>query len=121
MLACVNNKMKVRQKNDYKSIALPAELQGLELINRIFSLISQLNQSKKDPLLARCCCSSQLPVAQSRAFVTDKSVFKSVFESWEIWDFKSSFNFITNKQWSGKNEKSKSNKNQYRKIRTSNR
>ena len=28
MLACENNKMKVRQKNDYKSIALPAELQG---------------------------------------------------------------------------------------------
>jgi hypothetical protein len=78
MLACENNKMKVRQKNDYKSIALPAELQGHDLINRVFSLISQLNQSKKDLCPARCCCSSQLSVAQSRAFVTDKSVWKSV-------------------------------------------
>jgi len=28
MLACGNNKMKVRMNVDYKSIALPAELQG---------------------------------------------------------------------------------------------
>tara|TARA_B110000263_G_C15101423_1_gene415523 strand:- start:184 stop:285 length:102 start_codon:yes stop_codon:yes gene_type:complete len=31
MLACGNKYMKVRKMNDYKSIALPAELQGLEL------------------------------------------------------------------------------------------
>jgi len=30
MLACGNNKMKVRMNVDYKSIALPAELQGLK-------------------------------------------------------------------------------------------
>ncbi len=46
MVACGNKKMKVRQKNDYKSIALPAELQGHELINRIFSLIYQVIQHK---------------------------------------------------------------------------
>jgi hypothetical protein len=29
MLACGHNKMKVKKNIDYKSIALPAELQGL--------------------------------------------------------------------------------------------
>jgi hypothetical protein len=41
MLACVNKNMKVRKKNDYKSIALPAELQGLnEFVLIIFQLIN---------------------------------------------------------------------------------
>ena len=40
MLACVNNKMKVRMNVDYKSIALPAELQGHEMFcNRILEII----------------------------------------------------------------------------------
>ncbi len=40
MLACGNNKMKVRKKNDYKSIALPAELQGHErFCNLILKII----------------------------------------------------------------------------------
>jgi|ETNmetMinimDraft_13_1059891.scaffolds.fasta_scaffold30917_2 hypothetical protein len=40
MLACVNKKMKVRMKNDYKSIALPAELQGHErFCNLILKII----------------------------------------------------------------------------------
>jgi len=30
MVVCANNKMKVKRNIDYKSIALPAELQGLE-------------------------------------------------------------------------------------------
>ena len=41
MVACGNKKMKVRKKNDYKSIALPAELQGLnEFVLIIFQLIN---------------------------------------------------------------------------------
>jgi len=62
MLACLNKKMKVRKKNDYKSIALPAELQGHDPFCRLFSLIYQLIQYKLNLYLARCCCSSQLSV-----------------------------------------------------------
>jgi hypothetical protein len=58
--------MKVRKPNDYKSIALPAELQGYELVNRIFSLISQLNQFIKELYLVRSCSCSHSSVAQSR-------------------------------------------------------
>jgi len=88
---CVDERLKAI---DYKSIALPAELQGRELINRIFSLISQLNQSIKELYLARSCCCSNSLVAQSRPFVTDKSVLKSL----SIWDFKSASNFIKTNQ-----------------------
>ena len=38
--------MKVRKPNDYKSIALPAELQGHELFFRLFSLVYQAIQEK---------------------------------------------------------------------------
>ena len=38
---------------DYKSIALPAELQGLVSNNRFFSLKDQINQSLKNIALAR--------------------------------------------------------------------
>jgi len=110
MLACVNNKMKVRQYNDYKSIALPAELQGHELFFRLFSLVYQVIQQKLNFYPARCCCSSQLPVVDCRPFVTDKSVLKSVLKSCGIWDFKSCSNFIkTNQIMEWKNEKNKSN------------
>ena len=34
--------------NDYKSIALPAELQGRQIVLAIFSRKDQLNQSKKN-------------------------------------------------------------------------
>jgi len=73
MLACVNNKMKVRMNVDYKSIALPAELQGHALINRVFSLISQLNQSKNRSL--SCSLLLQLAglVAEYRPIVSDLS------------------------------------------------
>ena len=40
--------------NDYKSIALPAELQGHSLINQVFSLKDQLNQSLINPVSVRC-------------------------------------------------------------------
>ena len=53
MLACVNKKMKVRMKNDYKSIALPAELQEherfcnliLNIIKIFFSLIYMMKNN----------------------------------------------------------------------------
>jgi len=81
MLACVNNKMKVRMNVDYKSIALPAELQGLRVFCRINSLISQLNQYKIKSI--SCSLLLQLAglIAKCRAFVTHLSVFESV------WDF----------------------------------
>ena len=54
MLACGNKYMKVRKMNDYKSIALPAELQGHDFICSINRLIIQLIQSIKDLSPARC-------------------------------------------------------------------
>ena len=53
MLACGHNKMKVKKNIDYKSIALPAELQGLDFICSINRLIIQLIQSIKDLSPAR--------------------------------------------------------------------
>ncbi len=44
MLLCLNKKMKVKRNIDYKSIALPAELQGHELFFRLFSLVYQVIQ-----------------------------------------------------------------------------
>ena len=45
--------MKVRKMNDYKSIALPAELQGHRLFCRINSLFNQVIQYKINFYLAR--------------------------------------------------------------------
>ena len=83
---------------DYKSIALPAELQGHGLFFRLFSLVYQVIQQELSLSLARCYRSSQLSVAESRPFVTDKSVLKSLIS----WDFKLLSNFIKITQWSGK-------------------
>ena len=46
MLSCLDKKMKVREHNDYKSIALPVELQGHRLFCRINSLFIQVIQLK---------------------------------------------------------------------------
>ena len=46
MVVCGNNKMKVKKKNDYKSVALPVELQGHRLFCRINSLFIQVIQLK---------------------------------------------------------------------------
>ena len=59
---------------DYKSIALPAELQGLDLICRINSLFNQVIQSLKDLSPARSCRCSQRSVPQCSLIVTDLSV-----------------------------------------------
>ena len=55
-----NNKINLIVISDYKSIALPTELQGQVLINRIFSLISQSNQSIFNCYIGNSCYSSQL-------------------------------------------------------------
>ena len=60
---------------DYKSIALPAELQGHSLINRIFSLISQLNQSKIFHCIARSQMAARSIIASCSLFVTNLSVW----------------------------------------------
>ena len=85
--------MKVRKPNDYKSIALPAELQGRYLICSINRLIIQLIQSIKDLSPARSCCCSQSFVTQCGPIVTDLSVCESVWGSYLIWDFSKLFNF----------------------------
>ena len=60
MLACGYNKMKVKKDIDYKSIALPAELQGHDLFFRLFSLVYQVIQQELNFYSVRCCYSSQL-------------------------------------------------------------
>ena len=60
MVAYGNKKMKVRKPNDYKSIALPAELQGLGVFFRLFSLVYQVIQQELNFYSVRCCYSSQL-------------------------------------------------------------
>ena len=68
---CVRDFIKL---NDYKSIALPAELQGHDLICKFFSLISQSNQQKKNSTVVRSCCCSHSVIPLSTLFVTDLSV-----------------------------------------------
>ena len=114
MLACVNKKMKVRMKNDYKSIALPAELQGHDLICRINSLFNQVIQYLKDLSPARMLRMLAAKVPQCRAIVTHLSVCESV------WDYNPilsgiSHHYSTSLQqintWSGKYESNKIYKN----------
>ena len=91
---------------DYKSIALPAELQGHLVNGVIFSLKDQINQSLKDIVLARLLLQPRPNVQGCRTFVPNLSVFLSVFKSVFIQDFINTFNFIkTNKSWSGIYEK----------------
>ena len=66
--------MKVREHNDYKSIALPVELQEHKLFCRINKLFIQVIQHKIHLYLARGHCCSQLLVVDCRPFVTNKSV-----------------------------------------------
>ena len=105
---------------DYKSIALPAELQGLDPFCRLFSLIYQLIQYKLNLYLARCCCSSQLSVTESE-LLWQKNRYENRYENNPRWYGISNL-FLTSLQTQNgveKNEKNKSNKDQYRKISTS--
>ncbi len=99
--------------NDYKSIALPAELQGHNLICRIFSLISQLNQSLKRIALMLAAVAARTSVQCCSRIVPILSVFLSALKSVFIQDFINAFSFIkTNKSWSGIYEKEQRQINQ---------
>ena len=98
MLACGYNKMKVKKDIDYKSIALPAELQGHDLFCRINSLFNQVIQHKINLYLPRMLRMLGVKVHHCSPFVTQLSVYLSVWESYLIWDFSKPFNFLkTNK------------------------
>ena len=98
MLACGYNKMKVKKDIDYKSIALPAELQGHDLFCRINSLFNQVIQHKINLYPARSCCCSQSFVPQCGSIVTNLSAYESVWESYFIWDLSKLFNFTKTNQ-----------------------
>ena len=98
MLPCLNNKMKVRKDIDYKSVALPVELQGHRLFCRINSLFNQVIQYKINLYLARMLRMLAAFVAQCSRIVTNLSVYLSVWRSYLIWDFLNLFNFIKTSQ-----------------------
>ena len=99
---------------DYKSIALPTELQGLVSNNRFFSLKDQINQSLKNIALARLLLQPRPNVQGCSPFVPNLSVWLSVYKSDLIQDFINTFNFIktTIKSWSGIYEKQQRQINQ---------
>ena len=91
---------------DYKSIALPAELQGLVSNDQVFSLKDQINQSLKRLALMLAAVAARSSVQVCRRIVLNLSVFVSVLKSVFIHDFINAFSFIkTNKSWSGIYEK----------------
>ena len=87
---------------DYKSIALPAELQGHLVNGVIFSLKDQINQSLKRIALMLAAVAARTNCYSCSPFVPNLSVWPSVWRSETNQDFISSFNFIkTIKTWSG--------------------
>ena len=107
MLACVNNKMKVRMNVDYKSIALPAELQGRIVIDASIRPKNYISQYKKRYLSCSALLRFAALVAKKGLEVTHLSVWESVWDLqyYSVWDFTSLHNFITTiKIWSGKHE-----------------
>ena len=99
---------------DYKSIALPAELQGHLVNGVIFSLKDQINQSLKRLALMLAAVAARSSVQVCRRIVLILSVFVSVLKSVFIQDFINTFNFIktTIKSWSGIYEKQQRQINQ---------
>ena len=79
---------------DYKSIALPAELQGHLVNGVIFSLKDQINQSLKRIALMLAAVAARSSVQVCRRIVLNLSVFVSVLKSVFIQDFINTFNFI---------------------------
>ena len=79
---------------DYKSIALPAELQGHLLSCVIFIPIGQLNQYKKSYMSSQSVDCSRSNVTGCRPFVTDLSLNESLIRSHLKQDLKAKFNFI---------------------------
>ena len=79
---------------DYKSIALPAELQGLVSNNRFFSLKDQINQSLKRIALMLATVAARSSVQSCAPIVIYPSVFVKVLKSVFIQNFNNTFNFI---------------------------
>ena len=79
---------------DYKSIALPAELQGHLVNGVIFSLKDQINQSLKRLALMLAAVAARTSVQCCSRIVPILSVFLSALKSVFIQDFTNSFNFI---------------------------
>tara|TARA_R110000764_G_scaffold110899_1_gene197550 strand:+ start:494 stop:865 length:372 start_codon:yes stop_codon:yes gene_type:complete len=104
---------------DYKSIALPAELQGLLFSCLIFSSKGQINQCKKSQVSSQSVDCSRSNVTGCRPFVTDLSVIESLIRSHLKRDFKAIFNFIKTikKLMEWKNESNQLYENSFRKIK----
>ena len=97
--------VKRSQTLDYKSIALPAELQGHSLINQVFSLKDQLNQSIINPVSVRCLLAAHSIIVSCSLFVTDLSVWSRCLNTEACGISNDSFHPLkTIKTWSGKNE-----------------
>jgi len=87
---------------DYKSIALPAELQGHPMLSRIFIAKAQINQCIKRSALMLAAVAARRFVQGCGPFVPNLSSWLSSWGSDLNQDFISSFNFIkTIKTWSG--------------------
>ena len=96
---------------DYKSIALPAELQGHPMLSQIFIAKAQINQCIKRSALMLAAVAARTNCYSCSPFVPNLSVWPSVWRSETNQDFISSFNFIkTIKTWSGIYENIKVNK-----------
>ena len=110
MVACGYKLMKVRMRIDYKSIALPAELQGHLVSCDGFSIKDHISQRKKRSLYCSHASHARRLVGSCDLIVTCLSASESVFESvWDfksylLWDFTTLRTFITTNIWSGKNE-----------------
>jgi len=90
---------------DYKSIALPAELQGHSLINQVFSLKDQLNQSIINPVSVCCLLAAHSIIVSCSLFVIDLSVWsRSINQSYPLISNLCFHLLKTTKQWSGNHE-----------------
>ena len=99
---------------DYKSIALPAELQGHPMLSQIFIAKDQINQCIKRSALMLAAVAARSNCYSCGPFVPNLSVWLSVYKSDLIQDFINTFNFIktTIKSWSGIYEKQQRQINQ---------
>ena len=104
---------------DYKSIALPAELQGHLLSCLIFIRKGQINQCIKSQVSSQSVDCSRSDVTGCRPFVTDLSVIESLIRSHLKRDFKAIFNFIKTikKLMEWKNVSNQLYENSFRKIK----
>ena len=64
-----------REPTDYKSIALPAELQGLLFSCEVFTAKDQLNQCIKNNVSVRCLLATHFNCDSISSFVTNLSAW----------------------------------------------